>query len=143
MNGDEAQGIISRLGLAPHPEGGWYRETWRAEAPPGTRAGGTAILFLLEKGQRSHWHRVDADEIWFWHAGHGLSLDRAGEEDGPVEGIRLGPDVLAGDSPQVVIPAHWWQAAHAAEGWVLVSCAVIPGFDFSGFELAPPGWEPG
>lgn len=143
MKPDDAKAIIARLALAPHPEGGWYRETWRAEAESGERAGGTAILFLLEEGQRSHWHRVDADEIWFWHAGHPLTLSRAEKEDAPAETIRLGPDVLGAEMPQVLIPAHWWQAAHAAGGWALVSCTVIPGFDFSGFQLAPPGWEPG
>ena len=140
---DEAHAIIARLELRPHPEGGWYRETWRAAAEPGTRAGGTAILFLLEAGQRSHWHRVDAAETWLWHAGAPVALSIAPGDAGPVTTIRLGGDVLAGEMPQGIVPAGQWQAAHAGEGWALVSCMVVPGFDFAGFTLAPEGWEPG
>lgn len=135
--------IIARLGLAPHPEGGWHRETWRAAAPSGERASATAIHFLLEAGQRSHWHRVDATEIWLWHAGHPLDLLTAPGEAGPVATTRLGPDVLAGAVPQLVIAPDDWQAAEARQGWALVSCIVSPGFDFAGFTLAPPGWAPG
>jgi predicted cupin superfamily sugar epimerase len=138
---DEAQAIIERL--APHPEGGWYRQTWRADAAPGARAGGTAILFLLDKGERSHWHRVDADEHWFWHAGSPLTLLAAPGDDGPVSSIMLGGDVLAGQHAQGLVPTGHWQATEAGAGWGLVSCVVIPGFDFSGFTLAPPGWAPG
>jgi predicted cupin superfamily sugar epimerase len=137
----EAKAIIARLDLAPHPEGGWYRETWRAEAADGERSGATAILFLLEDGQRSHWHRVDAAELWLWHAGSPLLL-RTAEEGGPIAEIRLGGDVLAGAMPQHIIPPHHWQAAVADRGWTLVSCIVSPGFEFSGFTLAPEGWEP-
>jgi predicted cupin superfamily sugar epimerase len=139
----DARTLIDHLGLAPHPEGGWYRETWRAEAAAGTRASGTAILFLLEAGQRSHWHRVDAAEVWLWHAGAPLALATAPADDGPVTETRLGPDVLAGEAPQRVIAPDHWQAAEAREGWALVSCIVSPGFDFSGFTLAPAGWAPG
>ena len=139
---DDAKTIIARLGLAPHPEGGWYRETWRANAPPGTRAAGTAILFLLEHGQRSHWHRVDADELWLWHAGHALDLRTAPRDSGPVETARLGGNLLAGEGPQLRVAAGHWQAAKARLGWALVSCVVVPGFEFAGFELAPPGWAP-
>lgn len=135
--------LIEALGLSPHPEGGWYRETWRADAPESERASATAILFLLEAGQRSHWHTVDAAELWFWHAGSPLSLLRAPGDSGPVETIRLGPDVMAGQQVQGVIPTGHWQAAEAGEGWTLVSCVVSPGFHFSGFVLAPPGWAPG
>ena len=138
----EAEQIISALGLAPHPEGGWYRETWRAGAAPGARAGGTAIHFLLEAGQRSHWHRVDADEIWLWHAGAPLALHVEGEA-GAIASVTLGADLLAGEMPQGLVPAGRWQAADAGAGWTLVSCIVVPGFDFAGFELAPPGWSPG
>lgn len=134
--------IIRRLGLAPHPEGGWYRETWRAAAPPGTRAAGTAILYLLEAHQRSHWHRVDADEIWHWHAGAALRLSVS--PDGQrAEARTLGPDLAAGALPQAVVPAGHWQAAEPLGGWVLVGCTVAPAFDFAGFTLAPPGWQPG
>ena len=140
---DDAKAIIERLTLAPHPEGGWYRETWRAEAPPGERAGATAILFLLEAGQRSHWHRVDAAELWLWHAGAPLRLLTAPEEAGPVGEMRLGGDVLAGETPQSLVPPHHWQSTETTGGWALVSCIVAPGFDFAGFTLAAPGWVPG
>jgi uncharacterized protein len=132
-----AEAIIAKLGLQPHPEGGWYRETWKGPEVGG-RASGTAILFLLKAGERSHWHRVDADEIWLWHAGAPLvlamGLDEAGE-------TVLGPDVLGGEVVQAVVPSGWWQAARPLGEWVLVSCTVSPGFRFEGFDLAPPGWE--
>lgn len=137
----DAQALIAALDLAPHPEGGWYRETWRAAAAPGDRAAGTAILFLLEAGQSSHWHRVDAEEHWFWHAGAPLILSVAA----PGEAARdmlLGGDVLAGEVPQGRVPTDHWQAATPQGGWTLVSCTVIPGFDFNGFTLAPPDWSP-
>jgi predicted cupin superfamily sugar epimerase len=140
---DEAQALIAALRLARHPEGGWYRETWRADAAPGERASATAILFLLEAGQRSHWHRVDAAELWFWHSGAPLELLRSSEDAGPVDAMRLGPDVAAGQTPQALIPPGHWQAADARFGWTLVSCVVSPGFEFSGFVLAAPDWQPG
>jgi predicted cupin superfamily sugar epimerase len=132
-----AQAIIARLGLQAHPEGGWYRETWRGPEVAG-RATGTAILFLLARGERSHWHRVDADEIWLWHAGAPLVLSM-GQTAAATH--RLGPDVLAGDRPQIVVPAGWWQAAVTTGDWTLVSCTVSPGFRFDGFQLAPAGWD--
>lgn len=137
-----ADDIIDVLQLVPHPEGGHYAETWRGPAGPDGRAVATAIHFLLRRGERSHWHRVDADEIWFHHAGAPLVLTIA-EEDGqsPVEHV-LGPDLEAGERPQLRVPPHAWQAAESAGDWTLVSCVVAPGFDFAGFELAPPGWEP-
>ena len=132
-----AEEIIRRLELLPHPEGGWYRQTWEGPLVNG-RASGTAILFLLRADERSHWHRVDADEIWLWHAGAplvlSLGVDAAKE-------VTLGPDVLGGQAVQVVVPAGWWQAARSTGDWTLVSCTVSPGFRFEGFELAPPGWE--
>jgi len=140
---ETASAIIDRLGLQPHPEGGWFRETWRADAAAGSRANATAIYFLLEAGTRSHWHRVDATEIWLWHAGVRLDLALAEHGDGPVLNCTLGPDVLAGDAPQRIVPTGWWQAARPQGGWVLVSCIVSPGFEFAGFELAPEGWAPG
>jgi len=139
----QAAAIIEKLGLARHPEGGWYRETWRADAPPDERARATAIHFLLERGNRSHWHRVDAGELWLWHAGSPLALSIAPDTSGPVSHITLGPDVLQGEAPQVLVPQGHWQAAETHVGWALVSCVVSPGFEFSGFELAPPGWTPG
>jgi predicted cupin superfamily sugar epimerase len=142
----EAEAMIAALGLAPHPEGGWYRETWRAAADEGARAGGTAILFLLEAGQRSHWHRVDADELWLWHAGSPLTV-LVEHENGAVREFALGGDVARGYQPQCLVPASRWQAAEvigeARTGWGLVSCVVVPGFEFAGFELAPPGRHPG
>jgi predicted cupin superfamily sugar epimerase len=141
----DSQSLIARLGLAPHPEGGWYRQTWRADAPPGMRAAGTLIHFLLETGQRSHWHRVDADEIWLWQGGDRLHLSIANGATGPVCVTTIGPDPLHGDSLQAVVPCGAWQAAVPLPGpwgYVLVACAVVPGFDFAGFELAPPGWSP-
>lgn len=127
----DARALIERHNLAPHPEGGWYRETWRAPAGPGARAAGTAILFLLEQGQRSHWHKVDADELWLWHAGAPLAL-----------AIGCNTVMLDAASPQALVPAGQWQAADARAGWVLVSCVVVPGFEFAGFTLAPPHWSP-
>lgn len=137
---NEAQSIIAKLGLSPHPEGGWYRETWRADAAGGARAAGTAIHFLLEAGQRSHWHRVDADELWLWHAGSPLALQIS--DGGVAQIVTLGGDVLQGQSPQARVPNGAWQAATASTGWALVSCVVVPGFEFAGFELAAPGWSP-
>jgi len=139
----EAKALIEALRLAPHPEGGWYRETWRAEAPAGERASATAILFLLEAGQGSHWHKVDATELWLFHAGSPLRLLTAPDDAGPVAEVRLGADVLAGEQPQCRIAPHRWQAAEADRGWALVSCIVSPGFEFEGFTLAAPGWAPG
>lgn len=140
---DDAHALIAALGLAPHPEGGWYRETWRADAPAGGRGAATAILFLLEAGQSSHWHRIDATELWLFHAGAALRLETAPADAGPVGAVRLGPDVLAGEVPQLrILPGHW-QSATAGRGWALVSCIVSPAFEFSGFTLAPPGWAPG
>ena len=139
----DAKALIETLGLAPHPEGGWYRETWRAEAAPGERAAATAILFLLEAGQRSHWHKVDATELWLFHAGSALKLKTAATDAGPVRTARLGGDVLAGEHPQLRVEPREWQSAEAERGWALVSCIVSPGFEFAGFTLAPPGWAPG
>lgn len=139
---DQADRIISELGLSPHPEGGWYRETWKGPDAAG-RAVGTAIYFLLKAGERSHWHRVDAGEVWLWHAGAPLELLMAETEAGPLMAHRLGPDVLACERPQAVVPSGWWQAAEARSGWALVSCCVAPGFRFEGFELAAPGFTIG
>lgn len=138
-----SEALIAQLGLTRHPEGGWYRETWRAEPGPDGRSAGTAILYLLEAGGRSHWHKVDADELWLWHAGAPLLLETAATDAEPTTRIRLGGDIAAGDAPQHRVPAGHWQAARADRGWALVSCVVVPGFDFAGFTLAPPEWEPG
>lgn len=132
-----ADQIIANLGLQPHPEGGWYRQTW-VGPKVGGRASGTAILFLLKAGERSHWHRVDADEIWLWHAGAALVLSMG--EAVAVDHL-LGPDVLGGQSPQIVVPQGHWQAARSLGEWTLVSCTVSPGFRFEGFELAAPDFD--
>jgi len=128
--------------LQPHPEGGWYTETWRAPVADGGRSTSTGIYFLLRAGERSHWHRVDADEVWLFHDGDPLQLSVSAGEP-PVEHHILGRDLAAGQQPQVVIPSRQWQAAEPLGEWTLVSCVVAPGFRFQGFELADPGWEPG
>lgn len=137
-----AKEIVARLALAPHPEGGWYRETFRdARQVAGGRAASTAILFLLAEGEVSHWHRIDAAEIWLWHAGAALEL--AVSADGnAVSRHRLGADLEAGEQPQAVVPPGAWQGAQSLGDWTLVSCVVAPGFDFAAFELAPAGWQP-
>ena len=142
MRDPSAEDIIRRLGLTPHPEGGWYRETFRDDnLDADGRARATLIYFLLEDGQSSTWHRVDASELWLWHAGAPLELKIAAE-GAPASTQLLGPDIEAGQSFQKVVPARGWQAARALGGWTLASCAVAPGFRFEGFEMAPEGWEP-
>jgi predicted cupin superfamily sugar epimerase len=138
----KADDIIARLDLAPHPEGGFYRQTWAAPAPEGARPAGTAIYFLLREDQASHWHRVDAAELWLWHAGAPLILSRAETRAGPAFDAVLGPD-LATMAPQLIVPAHHWQAARTTGDWTLVTCVVTPGFRFEGFELAEAGFEMG
>ena len=138
-----ADEVIHALGLRPHPEGGWYSETWRAPAADGERPASSAIHYLLRASEQSHWHRVDADEIWQFSAGDPLELSVAAGDDAPVWRHRLGGDVIAGDEPQVVVPAGAWQAARPLGDWTLVGCIVAPAFSFDGFELAPEGWEPG
>jgi hypothetical protein len=136
-----AAAIIARLELKPHPEGGHYRETFRDPLPDAEgRARSTAIYFLLARGERSHWHRIDAVEIWHYYAGHALTLQIA-DENGK-RSVRLGPDLAAGEIPQAIVPAQAWQAAESAGDWTLVGCTVAPGFEFAKFELAPKGWEP-
>ncbi len=132
-----AEALIAALDLAPHPEGGWYRQTWKGPLRDG-RASGTAILFLLRAGERSHWHRVDADEIWLWHAGAPLILSVGTTL---AEDHLLGPEVLAGQWPQIVVPAGHSQGARSTGDYTLVSCTVSPGFDFAGFTLAPAEFD--
>lgn len=137
-----AEEIIAALGMQPHPEGGWYTETFR-DAKGGPRGHSTAIYYLLEAGQRSHWHRVkDAAEIWHYYAGAPLALYRS--DDGKaVETLVLGTDLGRGERPQAVIPALAWQAAESLGDYTLVGCTVSPGFVFGSFEMAPPDWKPG
>mgnify|MGYP000131465446 CR=1 FL=1 len=142
----EAARLIDSLNLQPHPEGGWYRETWRSvgevDLPPlGARSAGTAIYYLLQRGERSRWHRVDAAEIWHWYAGGPLSMT-VSENGHDAESFVLGPEIGAGQRPQRIVPADWWQTATSLGAWTLVGCTVSPGFEFSGFELAPPDWRP-
>lgn len=135
-----AADIIKKLALQPHPEGGHYRETFRDSRLIDGRAASTAILFLLAEGERSHWHRVDAVEIWHWHAGAPLRLEIV---DGAKEEIfRLGSDIHNDEVPQVTVPARAWQAAQSLGAWTLVGCTVAPGFQFEGFELAPVNFTP-
>ncbi len=134
--------IIARLGLKPHPEGGHYAETWRDQPEGGGRGAGTAIYYLLRAGERSHWHRVDATEIWHFHAGEPLVL-RLSDTGRGERAVILGPDIAAGQVAQVVVPPHVWQAAEPVGEWTLVGCTVSPAFEFDGFEMAPVGWTPG
>ena len=136
-----AEEMIAQLKLAPHPEGGWFRETFRDEAGHEGRPHSTAILFLLKAGEVSHWHRVDAVELWHWYAGAPLLLEVA-DSAGACQESMLGPDILAGQHPQGLVPAGAWQSARSLGAWTLLGCTVAPGFDFAGFELAPQGWEP-
>ncbi len=133
----DAEVLIEHLGLEPHPEGGWFRETWRDPDRDGRRGSGTAIYYLLRAGEHSHWHRVDATEIWHHYAGGPLELSVAGEHP-----VLLGVDVTAGQVPQAVVPAGAWQSARPLGAFALVGCTVSPAFRFEGFELAPDGWSP-
>lgn len=129
-----AQAVVEALGLLPHPEGGHYRETWRDAPADGGRGAGTAILFLLAAGERSAWHRVDADELWIWQAGAPLRLSIA--HDGARSDHLLGPDIGHGEALQQRVPPNHWQAAESLGAWTLVSCTVAPAFEFAGFAMA-------
>lgn len=133
--------IIARLDLKPHPEGGHYRETFR-DSPivDGERAASTAIYFLLARGERTHWHRVDAAEVWHYYAGNALNLHI--HDANGLRIVRLGADLSTGEIPQAVVPTNAWQAAESTGEWTLVGCTVAPGFEFAKFELAPPDWFP-
>ena len=142
MENLSAQDLISKLNLSPHPEGGHFRETFRDENSVDGRSVGTAILFLLRAGEISHWHRVDASEIWHFYACAPLELRIAEKEATPIDRKLLGIELSAAQSPQIVIPAGYWQSAKTTGDWTLVGCTVSPGFEFSGFELAEQGWSP-
>ena len=137
-----AHDIIAALGMHPHPEGGHFVETFRDEAGSSGRAASTAIYYLLQAGERSHWHRVDASEVWHHYAGAALSLTLSAD-GGSATAHVLGTDLAAGERPQIVVKAGVWQAATSLGAWSLVGCTVAPGFRFEGFEMAPPGWAPG
>jgi predicted cupin superfamily sugar epimerase len=137
-----ADAVIRLLDLKPHPEGGHFRETFRdARQIDGGRASSTAIYFLLARGERSHWHRIDAAEVWHWYAGAPLELEFS-RHHGQIERVTLGSNLSAGERPQAVVPAHAWQAAQSLGAWTLCGCTVSPGFDFAVFELAPKDWTP-
>ena len=137
----EAAAIIARLDLKPHPEGGHYRETFRDQSvDAGGRSRSTAIYFLLARGERSHWHRIDAVEVWHYYAGATLTLHIA--DDTGQCSVTLGVDIAAGEQPQGIVPPHAWQAAESNGDWTLVGCTVAPAFEFSKFELAPKDWDP-
>ena len=136
-----AEEVRDALDLEPHPEGGWYRETWRAEARNGERPVGTAIYFLLAAGMRSRWHRVDAAECWHYYAGDPLELRISSTAEGPAEKIALGPGIVDGQRPQIVVPPDCWQSAATMGDWTLAGCTVSPGFLFEGFEMAAPGFD--
>ena len=136
-----AEQVVKLLGLERHPEGGWYRETWRDIPADGQRGAGTSIYYLLPAGEISAWHRVDAVEIWHWYAGADLALTLYSGTLGAVR-HSLGRDLVGGQRPQVIVPANVWQMAESLGDWTLVGCTVSPAFTFTGFELAPPGWQP-
>jgi uncharacterized protein len=140
MHSSTADEIIRALKLKPHPEGGHYRETFRDPRQVGSRPASTAILFLLAHGERSHWHRIDAVEIWHYYAGASLKLELV--DGAKAEIFRLGVDIHTGEVPQVTVPARAWQAAESLGPWTLTGCTVAPGFSFEGFELAPKDWSP-
>ena len=141
MSSPTAAEIIAKLDLKPHPEGGHYRESFHDPRVIDGRAASTSIYFLLARGERSHWHRIDAVEIWHYYAGAPLKLEVV---DGAKEEIiRLGADIHGGEAPQVTVPARAWQAAESLGDWTLTGCTVAPGFSFEGFELAPKHWKPG
>ncbi len=135
-----AADVIGLLELEPHPEGGHYRQTFRDSLSIEGRAVSTAIYFLLGRGERSHWHRIDAVEVWHYYAGAPLALRIA--QDGKTSTVRLGPGLAAGERPQAVVPVGAWQAAESLGDWTLVGCTVAPGFAFTGFEMAPQDWSP-
>jgi predicted cupin superfamily sugar epimerase len=141
MTALRAADVIQLLGLHPHPEGGHYRETFRDEAAAeGARGASTAIYFLLQAGEISRWHRIDAAEVWHWYAGAALELAISDGQQRTL--VRLGPDLMSGARPQAVVPAHQWQQARSLGAWTLVGCTVAPGFEFAKFEMARPGFGP-
>jgi len=140
--GMTAEKVVSLLDLEPHPEGGYFRETFRDEAATtGARAASTAIYFLLPRGMVSAWHRVDSAEVWHWYAGAPLELRISNDDDNAHARI-LGANLAEGERPQAVVPPHYWQSAQSLGAWTLVGCTVAPGFEFDFFELAPEGWQP-
>lgn len=140
---DSIAALVDALGMRPHPEGGWFAETWRSPTPDGGRAACTAIHYVLAAGERSHWHRVDADEVWCHHHGDPLRLLMSADGVTVTEVLLGGDPVGTGSTPHAVVPAGHWQAAEPAGAYALVSCVVAPGFEYHGFEMAPDDWAPG
>lgn len=137
-----ARDVIALLDLKKHPEGGWYRETFRdPRIDANGRSFSTLIYYLLEAGETSEWHRVDATEVWHWHAGGPLVIT-VSENGHDASAHHLGNALATGQRPQFVVPAGWWQTATSLGAWTLVGCSVAPGFEFSGFEMAPRDWRP-
>ena len=142
----QAEELIEALELAPHPEGGWYRETWRSEAADGGRAAASAVYYVIQPGQTSRWNRHDADEIWLWHGGDPVDVAIADRDEEPSRTVRLGGRANQGEQPQLVVPRGSWQSAQPVAGeagYSFLSCIVAPAFDFEAFEIAEPGWQPG
>jgi predicted cupin superfamily sugar epimerase len=137
-----AAALITALDLKPHPEGGHFRETFRHVPPQGGRGAMTAIYYLLQQGEISAWHRVDAAEIWHFYAGAPLTLNIS-DNGKRLQTVTLGATLAAGERPQILVPEGAWQSAHSQGAWTLVGCTVGPAFDFAGFEMAPKGWQPG
>ena len=133
--------LVRLLDLKPHPEGGFYRETFRDTAGPGGRARSTAIYYLLSAGERSHWHRIDAAEVWHFYTGEALELSVA-DDNGRATVRILGNNLALRHQPQIVVPPGFWQSARPLGAYALVGCTVAPGFEFEKFEMAAPGWEP-
>lgn len=140
MTDPDPDAIIKQLALAPHPEGGHYRQTW-IESPATGRASGTCIYFLLKAGEQSHWHKVDAAEIWHFYSGSPLVLSLSEHDHGPRQDLLLGPDLSSGQEPQRIVPPNWWQMARSTGAYTLVGCTVSPGFLFDRFSLAAPGFD--
>ena len=138
-----AADVIRLLKLEPHPEGGHFVQTFRDATTVNGRPASTAIYYLLARGERGHWHKVDAAEVWHYYAGAPLALEMAASERGPIERVTLGPDLAAGQRPQAVVPVHVWQAAASLGDWTVIGCTVAPRFQYEGFELAPKDWAPG
>lgn len=139
LSGNE---VIRLLDLQPHPEGGWYRQTFQDTPSESDRPASTAIYFLLQADERSAWHKIDAVEVWHYYAGAPIALTLSTPDGQGATVYVLGPDLRAGQRPQVVVPTGWWQTAVSQGAWTLVGCTVAPGFEFDGFELAPKDWRP-
>jgi uncharacterized protein len=137
-----ADDMIRLLALRPHPEGGHFRETFRDPRAIDGRSVSTAMYYLLTRGERAQWHKVDAAEVWHYYAGAPLTLEIAGSPNDPVERLTLGSDLVRGERPQAIVPAQVWQAAQSLGEWTLCGCTVAPAFEFAGFQLAPKDWTP-